>query len=175
MAEQEQLTKEQINEYLTSCPEDDKGHKIVPDDFFNDYYRDLPNGTLNQSGTFRAYNGGKLGIFGGDPEKDIEIQRAGQAAQAAAYRRRRTFKEEADILLAKIDEENGKTGLENITVAMYAKARDGDVKAYAALRDTVGEQPVSKQEIQADIMTDADRQVIANALKRLKGQDQDKA
>lgn len=173
MAEQEQLTKEQINEYLTSCPEDDKGRKIVPDDFFDEYYKELPNGTKNASGTFRSYSGGKLGIFGGDPEKDRQIQKLGGEAVQAAARRRRTFKEEADILLAKIDEENGKTGLENITVAMYAKARDGDVKAYAALRDTVGEQPVSKQEIQADIMTDADRQVIANALKRLKGQGHD--
>ena len=175
MAEQEQLTKEQINEYLTSCPEDDKGRKIVPDDFFNDNYKLLPDGTRNTSKTYMVYHGGKLNTLGGDPEKDLEKRRAGQAAQQAQFRQRRTFKEEADILLAKIDEENGKTGLENITVAMYAKARDGDVKAYAALRDTVGEQPVSKQEIQADIMTDADRQVIANALKRLKGQDQDKA
>lgn len=169
MAEQEQLTQEQINEYLTSCPEDDKGHKIVPDAFFDKNYKNLPTGTLNESKSKRAFNNGYVNVLN---STDTSIQSMGGKALQAKLKQRRTFKEEADILLAKIDEENGKTGLENITVAMYAKARDGDVKAYAALRDTVGEAPVSKQEIQADIMTDADRQVIANALKRLKGQGQ---
>lgn len=170
MAEQEQLTQEQINEYLTSCPEDDKGHKIVPDAFFDKNYKNLPTGTLNESKSKRAFNNGYVNVLN---STDTSIQSMGGKALQAKLKQRRTFKEEADILLAKIDEENGKTGLENITVAMYAKARDGDVKAYAALRDTVGEAPVSKQEIQADIMTDADRQVIANALKRLKGQGHD--
>lgn len=170
MVEQEQLTQEQINEYLTSCPEDDKGHKIVPDAFFDKNYKNLPTGTLNESKSKRAFNNGYVNVLN---STDTSIQSMGGKALQAKLKQRRTFKEEADILLAKIDEENGKTGLENITVAMYAKARDGDVKAYAALRDTVGEAPVSKQEIQADIMTDADRQVIANALKRLKGQGHD--
>lgn len=175
MAEQEakKLTKEEITKYLESCPEDEKQNKIVPDDFFDEYYKELPNGTKNASKSYRSYCGGKLVILGGDPVRDKEIQDKGREANKSMLLQRRTFKEEADILLAKIDEENGKTGLENITVAMYAKARDGDVKAYAALRDTVGEAPVTKQEIQADIMTDADRQVIANALKRLKGQGHD--
>lgn len=169
MEQEQQLTQAQISEYLKSCPEDEKGHKIVPDTFFNENYRKLPTGTLNESKSKRAFNNGYVNVLN---STDTSIQSMGGKALQAKLRQRRTFKEEADILLAKIDEENGKTGLENITVAMYAKARDGDVKAYAALRDTVGEAPVTKQEIQADIMTDADKQVIANALKRLRGIEQ---
>jgi hypothetical protein len=163
-----ELTREEITAYLNSCPEDDKGNKIVPDEFFDLHCKQLPNGTKNQSGTYRAQFGGRLVILGSDPERDKEIQDKGREANKSMFLQRRTFKEEADILLSKIDKENGKTGLENLTIAMYKKAKDGDVKAYTALRDTVGEQPVSKQEINADIMTDGDRVMIQNALNRLK-------
>lgn len=171
MIEKNKLTSEELQNIIDNLPTDEKGNKIAPDSFFEEYYKYLPNGTKNASGTFRAYSGGKLGIFGGDPEKDRQIQKLGGEAVQAAAKQRRTFKEEADLLLSKKDS-NGLTCLENLTIAMYQRALEGDVKAYAALRDTAGEQPVSKSEITADIMTDADRQVIKNALERLKGQGQ---
>lgn len=171
MIEKNKLTSEELQNIIDNLPTDEKGNKIAPDSFFDEYYRVLPNGTRNASGTYRAYSGGKLGIFGGDPEKDKEIHKKGGEAVQAAAKQRRSFKEEADILLAKKDS-NGLTCLENMTIAMYQRTLEGDVKAYAALRDTAGEQPVSKSEITADIMTDADREVIKNALARLKGQGQ---
>lgn len=172
MIEKNTLSAEELQNIIDNLPEDESGNKVAPDSFFDQYYKFLPNGTRNAAGTHRAYNGGKLGIFGADPEKDKEIQRKGADAVNAARSQRRTFKEEADILLGTIDKATGKTCLENMTIAMYQRALEGDVKAYAALRDTAGEQPVSKSEITADIMTDADREVIKNALARLKGQGQ---
>jgi hypothetical protein len=172
MLEKNNLSAEELQNIIENLPEDEKGNKIAPDSFFDEYFKVLPNGTKNASGTYRSYNGGRLLILGADPERDKAIHRAGANATNAMLSQRRTFKEEADILLGTIDKTTGKTCLENMTIAMYQRALEGDVKAYAALRDTAGEQPVSKSEITADIMTDADRQVIKNALERLKGQGQ---
>jgi hypothetical protein len=172
MIEKNTLSAEELQNIIENLPEDEKGNKIAPDSFFDQYYKFLPNGTKNASGTYRSFNGGRLKILGADPERDKEVHRAGAEAVNAMHAQRRTFKEQADILLGTIDKATGKTCLENMTVAMYQRALEGDVKAYAALRDTAGEQPVAKSEITADIMTDADREVIKNALKRLKGQGQ---
>ena len=165
------LTKEEITKYLETCPEDEKGRKIVPDDFFDLYYKELPNACINQSGTYQSFNSGKLIMLGGDRERDLEIQRAGREAQAATYRKRRSMKEDIELMLARFDANEGMTEQEKGLAAMLRTWQDGNVKAGQFLRDTVGEQPVTKQEIQADIMTDADKQIIANALKRLKGQE----
>ena len=172
MIEKNTLSAEELQNIIENLPEDEKGNKIAPDSFFDQYYKMLPNGTKNASGTFRCFNGGRLKILGADPENDKEIHRAGAEAVNAMHAQRRTFKEQADILLGTIDKATGKTCLENMTVAMYQRALEGDVKAYAALRDTAGEQPVAKSEITADIMTAADREAIKNALARLKGQGQ---
>jgi hypothetical protein len=150
------ITKYPKETYTTGKGET-KERYIVPDNIFNEHLKELPNGTINESGTFRASCGGKLGIFGADPEADREIQRAGANALNAARTQRRTFKEEADILLANIDKQTGKTGLENITLAMYERALTGDVKAYTALRDTAGEKPADTLDVNADIMTEADK------------------
>ena len=50
---------------------------------------------------------------------------------------------------------------------MFQVACSGDTKAFIAIRDTVGDKPVDKQEISADIITDADRKMIDNIKKRI--------
>lgn len=155
-----------IEQYTTGKGEE-KERYIVPDDVFEEYLKELPDGTVNESRTFRAFHSGKLTILGGDPERDIEIWKAGREAQAATYRHRRTFKEEADILLANIDKKTGKTGLENITLAMYERALTGDVKAYTALRDTAGEKPAETIDLSADVTTEADRALMEKLKARL--------
>lgn len=162
------LTREQIIEYLKTCPEDEKGRKIVPDDFFDQYYKDLPDGTKNTSKTFMVYYGGLLKIFGGDPEYDRQIQVQGGKALQAQFKRRRTMAEDIEIMLAKYDKSAGMTEQEKGLTAMLKEWQGGNTKAGQFLRDTVGEQPVSKQEINAEIMTDADKAMIQNALNRLK-------
>lgn len=147
-------------ETYTTNKGEEKERYIVPDDIFEEYKKELPNGTINESRSFIASCGGTLKILGSDPERDLEIRRAGREAQAATLRQRRTFKEQADILLAQVDKNTGKTGIENITVAMYERALAGDVKAYTALRDTAGEKPADTVDLNANVMTEADQALI---------------
>ena len=155
-----------IEEYTNSRGEQ-LTRRVVPDDILDKHYKEAPSGTVNESHSKRVMNNGLIGIFGADPEADLIKQRAGREAQAAAYRQRRTFKEEADILLANIDKNTGKTRLENITVAMYERALMGDVKAYTALRDTAGEKPAESIDLNADITTEADRALMEKLKARM--------
>lgn len=146
---------------------EEKERYIVPDDIFEEYLKELPTGTVNESHSRRKAVTGALNIFGADPDKDREIQRQGAEALNAARTQRRTFKEEADILLANIDKNTGKTGIENITIAMYERALAGDVKAYTALRDTAGEKPADSIDLNANVMTEADKQLMEKLKARL--------
>ena len=47
------------------------------------------------------------------------------------------------------------------------KAAQGDTKAAVFVRDTIGEMPVTKSQIQADIMTEADRDLLEKIQKRI--------
>jgi len=151
---------------LSSYPHDEKGNAIVPDSFFEENLKSLPNGTRNASMTHRAFNGGKLYSIGSDPVKDAEIVRAGAEASNAMQAQRKTFAEMLDVLLRKKDD-SGLTYQEKILLAMADKAATGDTKAAVFVRDTIGEMPVSKQEIRADVMTDADRSLIEKLQKRI--------
>lgn len=154
-------------EKYTTGKGEEKERYIVPDDVFEEHLKELPDGTINESNSKRAFHGGALGIFGADPEEDLIKQRAGREAQAAAYRQRRTFKEQIDIILSNIDKENGKTGLENVTVAMYERALAGDTKAAQFLRDTAGEKPAEALDLNANIMTEADKTLIDKLKSRM--------
>ena len=108
-------------------------------------------------------------MLGEDPERDAEIQKKGGEALQATLKHRRTLAESLEIALRKtaskalIEELNlpeGATNQDAITAAIILQASTGNTKAYTALRDTIGEMPVSKQEIKADVMTDADRALI---------------
>lgn len=151
---------------VSAFPHDDKGNAIVPDPFFNENISGLPDGTYNESKTYRAYNGGRLYQIGSTPEKDQEIARAGADASNATQAQRKTFSEALDIGLRK-KSESGLSFLEAITLSMMRKAADGDVKAAQFVRDTIGEMPTAKTEITADIMTAADRALLEKLEKRM--------
>lgn len=169
------LTKDNIDQYIEICPEDEKGRKIVPDEVLNEYYKILPDKVINESGTWRTTpTHGKLKIFGTDPESDKEIQRKGGEALQAALKQRRTMAEDIQIMLAKkatpeAIESLGLTADANnqqaILAAALLQAIDGNMKAQQFIRDTIGEQPTIKQEV--DIMTDDDRKLLANISDRL--------
>lgn len=155
----------------------EKNFYIVPDEIFNAYYRELPAGTINQSKTKRATaTGGFIGIFGGDPEEDLEKQRKGREAQAAAYRQRRKLSETIDIFLKKkasIEEieqlglEEGATKQDALIASMLMKAIErGDVQAGAFIRDTAGEKPTEKIAAEVETITAEDRERIEKILKR---------
>lgn len=155
----------------------EKDFYIVPDEIFNAYYKELPAGTINQSKTKRATaTGGYIGIFGGDPEEDIEKQRKGREAQAAAYRQRRKLSETIDIFLKKkasIEEieqlglEDGATKQDALIASMLMKAIErGDVQAGAFIRDTAGEKPTEKIAAEVETITAEDRERIERILNR---------
>jgi len=169
------LTTDNITDYLDTCPIDDKNNHVVPDNVFNKYYRILPAKVVNESGTYRSSGtGGKLKIFGGDPEADKAIHKKGGEALQAAIKQRRSMADTLDILLRQpADPETiealnlpaGATKQDAMLAAMYLQATEGNVKAGQFVRDTIGEQPTQKQEI--DIMTDDDRKLLANISDRL--------
>lgn len=140
---------------------------IVPDDVFEENLKQLPDYTVNESNTYMGFHGGKLKPLGLDPENDLKVRRAGAEATNAKLAQRRTFKEQADILLARIDKETGKSGIEDITTAILERALAGDVKAYIALRDTAGEKPAEALDLNANVMTEADQALIEKLKSRM--------
>ena len=138
----------------------EREYYIVPDDVFLANLQLLPDGTYNESRNKRKYGYGCIGVFGADPEADKAIQSEGGKSVQAANRQRRTFKEQIDIYLAQKNKSTGRTGLEDVALAMMDRAQAGDVKAAQFLRDTAGEKPADSLDLNANIMTEADQALI---------------
>lgn len=115
-------------------------------------------------------------------EEQRAIQKKGGKARAEQMKRRKAAKELLETLLeTKMKDDmiddvlggsqdllNGDKTAYNVMLAkMFQVACSGDTKAFIAIRDTVGDKPVDKQEISADIITDADRKMIDNIKKRI--------
>lgn len=169
---------EEIKLDLSGYPEDEKGNKVVPVDIFEANYKLLPNGTRCEDGRI-IVNGGILKPFGYDKENDKQIQKMGADALNAKHAQRQTLSETIDIMLRrKAPEEirqaynlpEGATLQDAATLALLLQATKGNVKAFATMRDTAGEMPVSKQEITADLMTAADRALMEKLSRRLDDQ-----
>jgi len=146
----------------------EREYYIVPDDIFLANLQLLPDGTYNESRNKRKYGYGCISPLGSNPERDKEIQKKGAETLNAMKAQRHTFKEQADIILARTDKETGLSGVENITIAIYERALAGDVKAYTALRDTAGEKPVEQLDLNANVITEAD-QALLDKLKNRAG------
>lgn len=113
------------------------------------------------------------------PEEQREISRLGGIARGEQRRQQRTMREQAQIYLQSLmSHEQAKTYLgvdaeklsaEDLTVqgVMIAKMaqeamQNGNAKAAEFVRDTSGQRPKDIIEVSAEIMTDADRSLIAN-------------
>jgi hypothetical protein len=71
-----------------------------------------------------------------------EVARKAQAKSAEVQREKRALREELILLLSQ-----GKTQ-EKMSLAIIEEAIKGNVKAFEVIRDTIGEKPVTKQEIE---------------------------
>lgn len=69
-----------------------------------------------------------------------EISKKGGVASGKSRRMRKTFRELLKIAL-EMPSANGVTNAEEIVASMIRKAQGGDVKAFEAVRDTIGEKP----------------------------------
>lgn len=154
-------------EVYTTGKGETKERYIVPDDTFEKYLKELPTGTRNQSKTKVASCGGFLNTLGANPEYDKEIQKAGADALNAKLAQRRTFKDQIDIVLANKDKNTEKSGVESVVISMYERALAGDVKAAQFLRDTAGEKPSDTLDLNANVMTEADKALIEKLKSRL--------
>ena len=81
------------------------------------------------------------------PEEARAIQKKGAIASAEARRKRKKLKEELELLLEIVDKK-GVTNQTKISLALIKEAKNGNVKAFETIRDTVGEKPIDKQEVQ---------------------------
>ena len=160
-----------------SIGKDDKGRLIVSDEIFDSYYKELPDGTSNQSKTFKAYNGGKIKTL---TSEDAKIQRMGALASNAKQAQRRSYAEAIDDLLRKkaskeaIEEyelEPNATNLDMVLAAALKQSQRGNIKAIEFLRDTVGEKPTEKISAEVETITPEDRKQIERILNRTKAQD----
>ena len=153
----------------------EKEKYIVPDEILKAYYKELPDGTTNQSGTFQAWNKGLLQTLNDD------IRRKGAEALNAERAQRRKLSETIDIFLKKkasIEEveqlglEDGATKQDALIASMLMKAIErGDVQAGAFIRDTAGEKPTEKIAAEVETITAEDRERIERILNRDKTQD----
>lgn len=128
---------------------DEKGY-IIPDNIFDGFLKDLPEGTTNESQTFRAYNGGKLARLENNPEEASKRGKVGGPASQDTQQTRRSIKEILEELSKKTvtaeeAEEyglkEGTTLLEAANLAQIRRAMRGDTKAAEYVRDTLGEKP----------------------------------
>lgn len=156
--------------------QDDKKRYIVPDDIFDNYYRELPEGTRNKTGTFFTYNKGKIRTLGSNPEADKEIQRSGANALNANLSQRRSNKEVIDILLRRkapkealerLGLPEDATMIEAANLAQILEALKGNTKAMEYLRDTVGEKPTTEINAEVTAVTPEDQELMKRVAARL--------
>ena len=74
-----------------------------------------------------------------------EELRKGGIRSGESRRARKTLKEELLALLEQNDNQK------NMTVSLLLKALDGDIKAFEVVRDTIGEKPTDKVEMNANV------------------------
>lgn len=103
--------------------------------------------------------------LGSNPERDKEIRRMGQKAQAEKKRQRRTLKEDLIALLGMKCEDEDKTYQDAMITAILAQAINGNVKAATFVRDTIGEKPVEKVE---NTITSENKEALDSYLKEVK-------
>ena len=102
------------------------------------------------------------------PAERRELGARGAAKTNQIREEKRTFAQICEIIAKLPDEETGELNEIAVINAIFKKAKNGDVSAFAAIRDTMGQKPTDKQEI-----TNTTPQIIVqneetyNALKRL--------
>ena len=78
-------------------------------------------------------------------EQQKKIASKGGKASQEARKRRKTLKEELQVLLEMADEQ-GNTPQKKMSFAMIKEAVNGNVRAFETIRDTIGQKPIDKVE-----------------------------
>ena len=152
-----------VDKILAECKRDEKGRPVVSAEIFNEYFDLLPVATFSEDGFMKSRGGHRLIPF--KKGEATEIQSAGGKASQLKLKEQRTFRDAILVALESKNPQTGKTIREEVVDALVAKAMDGCVGAFEALRDTAGEKPT--EQVNMDIMTDADRELMNNLMSRL--------
>lgn len=162
------MTREEINKVIEQAPKDEKGRAIIPHDIFLENYRDLPEGVKSEEGFISTGKGSFLKcVRRGSADRDICSK--GGKATAKVWGEKKTFAEELQIFLSSTDPVTGKTIRQEVVEGLVAKAIDGSVGAFEAIRDTVGEKPVD--ELDMNLITQADRDLMKRIFDRVSKRD----
>lgn len=89
-----------------------------------------------------------------------EVMRLYLNCKISRAKAREKLGEYADLL------PEGATLFDVISLKQILESQEGNTKAFECVRDTAGFKPVERQEISADIMTDADRALLAKVAQR---------
>ena len=157
------MTKYELEELIETAPKDEKGRPVIPDSVFMSHLKYLPNGVVSDAGKISNSKG--FLVFGQKNDlRTLENCRKGGQATAEKWERRRTFAECFQAILD-TEIEEGLTVREAICKAICDKAMEGNVRAFESIRDTCGEKPT--ENLNVDVMTDADRILIQKVIARL--------
>lgn len=149
-------------------------------------YKMLKEGLIEPVGILKSWKNNMRPLNTVPPEEALEIRRKGQLAQQELRGEKKTAKQSLDTFLplfisnpanieanvpediiAAIKRSKVKvTQYDLVCLSMLAKAQQGNVKAAEWIRDTYGDKPIDQTHITADIITEADRALIANIAAR---------
>lgn len=129
---------------------------------------EVPGGNLNEKLGGECMAGMDNLKKGLTPEEAREYGRRGGVKSGEARRERKALRECLDILLReKVSGDDGKkhTRADMISAALIEKALTGDVRAFEAIRDTVGEKPAERvmhAEVDPDAISAVERMVTGS-------------
>lgn len=161
---------------VSMFPRDDKGNAIVSDDYFDANYKYLPDNTVNGSNTKRAFNGGYVKLLTAEDRRKGGIVRQQNRAKVETFAeaiKRALYSKAKPKTCEELEIDADSSILECIVTAQTMIAggtTKGSTKAAEFLRDTIGEKPVDKAEINADIITAEERALLEKVNARINGQ-----
>ena len=90
------------------------------------------------------------------PEEEVKaITSKGGKASGKARRKKKELKQLLELALSQ-PHQDGDDNYMAITVALIQKALGGDVRAYEAIRDTIGQKPTEQQQVDLSAKIEVD-------------------
>ena len=107
------------------------------------------------------------------PNEVRENGKKGGIASGKARRQKKLLRECLEILLEKeMTDKKGETmtGAEALSAKLFKEAMKGNVKAFEVLRDTAGQKPVEKVEMNADVNIAESAERLNNMFEQIKNE-----
>lgn len=107
------------------------------------------------------------------PNEVRENGKKGGIASGKARRQKKLLRECLEILLEKeMTDKKGETmtGAEALSAKLFSEAMKGNVKAFEVLRDTAGQKPVEKVQMNADVNIAESAERLSNMFEQIKNE-----